>query len=654
MCGFAGFLDRRGDADLSNRAALASAMASALAHRGPDDEGAWCDGALAVAHRRLSILDLSSAGHQPMLSADERYAIVFNGEIYNHLSIREELAIAGVAQSWRGHSDTETMLAAFVTWGVDRALQRFTGMFAFAVWDRSEKRLILARDRIGEKPLYYGWQGGVFVFGSELKALAAHPEWRPEIDRQALTLFMRFGYVPEPWSIYRGIYKLPPGCWVELEADVEAGHCPEPRAYWAASAVADAGLRNRITDLPTALAELELRLNSAISRQCIADVPLGAFLSGGVDSSLIVALMQAQSRVAVRTFTIGFHEARFNEAEHAKAVARHLGTDHTELYVTPKETLAVIPRLPMLYDEPFADSSQIPTYLVAQLARGHVTVALSGDGGDELFGGYNRYLWGRTIWRRVGFLPVGLRQAVARIVMSLSPQLWDSLAQAMFPLLPSRLRVPQLGDRVQKLASILDAQTPDALYRRLLSQQQDPCAVVVGGAESETWADRQLLAANLGNFTERMMCHDLLAYLPGDILTKVDRAAMGVSLESRVPMLDHELVEFAWRLPQSMKVRDGQNKWLLRQLLHKYVPRLLIERPKQGFGVPLDSWLRGPLRSWAESLLAAERLRREGYLDPVPIRKKWEEHLSGRFNWQYWLWNVLMFQAWLEAQHAEA
>ncbi len=647
MCGFAGFIDRRGDTDISYRAELAGAMARALTHRGPDDDGVWSEGELAIAHRRLSILDLSSAGHQPMSSADWRYVIAFNGEIYNHLTVRKELENTGIAPAWHGHSDTETMLAAFVAWGVTNALPRFVGMFAFALWDRVERRLILARDRVGEKPLYYGWKAGTFLFGSELKALAAHPKWSAEIDREALTLFMRYGYVPEPWSIYRGIYKLPPGCWLELNADAVAGYRPEPRTYWAASAVANKGSRNRITDPPTALAELELRLNIAISRQSIADVPLGAFLSGGVDSSLVVALMQAQSRVPVRTFTIGFHEAGFNEAEHAEAVARHLGTDHTELYVTPAEALAVIPRLPLMYDEPFADSSQIPTYLVAQLARKHVTVALSGDGGDELFGGYNRYVWGHTIWRRIGFMPVGIRQAAARFVMGLSPQRWDSLAQVVYFLLPSRLRVPQPGDRIHKLASILDAQTPDALYRRLLSQQQDPCAVVVGGTESPTWADRQLLTANLEDFTERMMCHDFLAYLPGDILTKVDRAAMGVSLESRVPLLDHELVEFAWRVPQTMKMRDGQSKWLLRQLLYKYVPRRLIDRPKQGFGVPLDLWLRGPLRDWVESLLDGERIRREGYLDPVPIRQRWEEHLSGRRNWQYWLWNVLMFQAWL-------
>ncbi len=649
MCGFAGYLDRHGGSDISNRVRLAVAMASSLVHRGPDDEGTWTEGPVALAHRRLSILDLSPAGHQPMHSADGRYVIAFNGEIYNHLVLRDELASAGVAPEWRGHSDTETMLAAFVVWGVEAALPRFIGMFAFALWDRRERRLVLARDRMGEKPLYYGWQNGTFLFGSELKALAAHPAWSAEVDRGALTLFMRYGYVPEPWSIYRGIHKLPPGCWLELREDQAAEDSPEPQAYWSASVMVQDGLRNRIGDTTEALAELELRLGRAIARQSIADVPLGAFLSGGVDSSAVVALMQSQSRLPVRTFTIGFHEAGFNEAEHAKAVALHLGTDHTELYVTPEQAQAVIPRLPALYDEPFADSSQIPTHLVAQLARQHVTVALSGDGGDELFGGYNRYLWGREIWRRIGIFPAGMRRAAAQAVTGLSPQRWDVLARLMMPLLPRRLRISQPGDRLHKLASILDAASPDALYRRLLSQQQNPSEVVIDGSESPTWADQQLVAAKLEDFTERMMCHDLMAYLPGDILTKVDRAAMGVSLETRIPLLDHEVVEFAWRVPQSMKVRGSESKWLLRQLLYKYLPRELIERPKQGFGVPLDQWLRGPLREWAESLLDAERLRREGYLDPVPIRQKWEEHLSGRRNWQYWLWNVLMFQAWLEA-----
>lgn len=645
MCGLAGYLDSGGSFGTQNGIVLLGRMASVLAHRGPDDAGGWVEGSVALGHRRLAILDLSPAGHQPMHSADGRYVLVFNGEIYNHLDLRIQLGNAGAAPAWRGYSDTETMLAVISAWGIENALRRFVGMFAFALWDREEFRLILARDRIGEKPLYYGWQGKTFLFGSELKALAAHPAWAPEVAREALTLFMRHGYVPEPWSIYRGVRKLPPGCWLELRPNETAGRMPEPRFYWSAQSTVKEGSRSRITESAVALIELEQRLGRAISRQCIADVPLGAFLSGGVDSSTVVALMQAQSSRPVRTFTIGFHEADYNEAEHAKAVARHLGTDHTELYVTAEEAQAVIPYLPDLYDEPFADPSQIPTHLVARIARQHVTVALSGDGGDELFGGYNRYLLGRKIWRHIGLLPVSFRSVVGRVVAGVSPQRWDSLLNTIGVLLPQRIRVNQSGDRLHKLAAMLDAANSDALYRHLVSQQHEPAAVVIGGSEPTTWADEQLAETNRSDFTERMMFHDLVGYLPGDILTKVDRAAMGVSLETRIPLLDHEVVEFAWRVPQSMKFRDGQGKWLLRQLLYKYVPRELIERPKQGFGVPLDRWLRGPLRDWAEFLLDPGRLR--AYLNPAPIRKKWEEHLSGRRNWHYWLWGVLMFQGWL-------
>jgi asparagine synthase (glutamine-hydrolysing) len=646
MCGLAGYLDSAGSIDTQDGIVLLGRMASALAHRGPDDAGGWIEGSVALGHRRLAILDLSSAGHQPMHSADGRYVLVFNGEIYNHLDLRIQLGNAGAAPAWRGYSDTETMLAVISAWGIENALRRFVGMFAFALWDRKEFRLILARDRIGEKPLYYGWQGKAFLFGSELKALAAHPAWSPEVAREALTLFMRYGYVPEPWSIYRGVRKLPPGCWLELRPKETAGLVPEPRFYWSAQSTVKEGSMSGITESAVALSELEQRLGRAISRQCIADVPLGAFLSGGVDSSTVVALMQAQSSRPVRTFTIGFHETEYNEAEHAKAVARHLGTDHTELYVTAEEAQAVVPHLPELYDEPFADPSQIPTHLVALIARQQVTVALSGDGGDELFGGYDRYVLGRKIWRRIGPLPVRLRRAIGRIVASVSPQRWDSLLNTMGLLLPHRIGVNQSGDRLHKLATILDAESSDALYRHLLSQLHEPAALVIGGSEPTTWADEQLGELKGSDFTERMMFHDLVGYLPGDILTKVDRAAMGVSLETRIPLLDHEVVEFAWRVPQSMKFCNGQRKWLLRQLLYKYVPRELIERPKQGFGIPLDRWLRGPLRDWAEFLLDADRLG--GYLNPAPVRKRWEEHLSGRRNWHYSLWSVLMFQAWLD------
>ena len=615
-------------------------MVSAIRYRGPDDSGVWCDEAagLSLGHARLSILDLSPAGHQPMMSASGRHVIVFNGEIYNHMELRQELR----GMSWRGHSDTETLLACIEAFGVEKTLPMLTGMFAFALWDRVERRLTLARDRIGEKPLYYGWCDGTFLFGSELKALEAYPVWSGEIDRGALACFMRYGYVPLPHSIYVGIRKLIPGTSVVLSSIDNAGFWPKPQPYWSAL---DASRQPELTTLSDddAVSELEMLLHRAIKGQMLADVPLGAFLSGGIDSSTVVALMQAQSSRPIKTFSIGFGEGDYDEAKQAKAVAAHLGTEHTELYVTPADALAVIPRLPTIYDEPFGDSSGIPTHLVAQLARRHVTVALSGDGGDELFGGYNRYFWGRSIWSRIGPVPQGVRQGVGRMMTALSPAAWDRIGK----LFPRHLRQPTLGDRIHKLASVIDVDGPDELYRRLVSQHREPGSLIVGAVETPIWADAEAAAFGRSDFTERMMFHDLVGYLTDDILTKVDRAAMAVSLETRVPMLDHHVVEFAWRLPLHMKVRNGQGKWVLRQVLYRYVPREMIDRPKQGFGIPLDTWLRGPLREWAEELLDEGRLRQEGYFHPEPIREKWNEHLSGRRSWQYWLWNVLMFQAWV-------
>jgi asparagine synthase (glutamine-hydrolysing) len=502
----------------------------------------------------------------------------------------------------------------------------------------------LVRDRLGEKPLYYGWCGETFLFGSELKALCAHPSWQGKIDRAVLAGYMRYGYVPLPHSIYLGICKLLPGTRLTISADDLPGHMPLPVPYWSAREI---GMQKPLTDLSDAAATdtLDSLLRQTVSRQMISDVPLGALLSGGIDSSTIVALMQCQSSRPVRTFSIGFAESNYDEARYAKLVAAHLGTDHTELYLSAEEALDVIPRLPEIYDEPFGDSSQIPTHLVAVLARKHVTVALSGDGGDELFGGYNRYFWGRSIWHRIGQVPQGFRHKVGRIMTALNPAAWDRIGT----LLPRRLRQPTLGDRIHKLASVIDVDGPDELYRRLVSQHREPGALIVGADETPIWADAEAAAFSRSDFTERMMFHDLVGYLTDDILTKVDRAAMAVSLETRVPLLDHYLVEFAWRLPLAMKIRDGQGKWLLRQVLDRYVPRELIDRPKQGFGIPLDTWLRGPLREWAESLLDEGRLRREGFFHPAPIREKWTEHLSGKRNWQYLLWNVLMFQAWLSA-----
>ena len=663
MCGLTGFF-QLGGFSAADAKAMATAMAQRIVHRGPDDGGVWADAdaGLVLAHRRLSILDLSPAGHQPMLSTSERYVIVFNGEIYNHLELRRELEASnlhphprkereisfegGGNVAWRGHSDTETLLAGFEAWGVEATLKKTVGMFALALWDRAERTLTLARDRTGEKPLYYGWQGDTFLFGSELKALKAHPAFRGEIDRDALSLLLRHNYIPAPYSIYKGIRKLPPGTYLHLLMGKREG---EPVHYWALREVAERGPAQPFAGSETeAVLALEALLLESIGLQMIADVPLGAFLSGGVDSSTVVALMQAQSSRPVKTFTIGFHEVGYDEAKHARAVARHLGTEHTELYVTPEQAQAVIPQLPALYDEPFADSSHIPTFLVSQLAKRHVTVSLSGDAGDELFGGYNRYFWATSIWRKLGRIPVPLRKMAASSLSIFSTQAWNRLYAPVSGLLPLRLRVAQPGDKVHKLAEILAASSPEEIYRGLVSHWKHPANVVIGATEPPTaLTDRSSWPA-MHDFAQRMMYLDAMSYLPDDILVKVDRAAMGVSLETRVPLLDHRVVEFAWRLPLSMKIRQDRGKWILRQVLYKYVPKELMERPKMGFGVPIDSWLRGPLRDWAAALLDEARLKREGFFNPVPIRQKWREHLSGERNWQYYLWDVLMFQAWLE------
>jgi asparagine synthase (glutamine-hydrolysing) len=658
VCGIAGCIDPFAREEVLGRAI--QAMIAPLHHRGPDDEGVWLDQSAGVAlgHKRLSILDLSPAGHQPMISPGGRYVVVFNGEIYNHLELRKELdpsrqkAVGPDEQrrGWRGHSDTETLLAGFDVWGVEKTVRRTVGMFAFAVWDKASKILTLARDRLGEKPLYYGWQGNAFLFGSELKALRCHSEFRGEVNRDALTLLLRHNYIPAPYSIYSDIHKLLPGTCLQVNPRERNA---QPVPYWSAREHAEQGRREQyIGSEERAVTDLEELIKQSLAGQMVADVPLGAFLSGGVDSSTVVALMQQLSRRPVRTFTIGFHEDAYNEAEHARAVARHLGTDHTELYVTPEETLAVIPRLPELYDEPFADSSQIPTFLVSKLARQHVTVSLSGDGGDELFGGYNRYHWATNIWRKLGWLPRPLRSALAGLLTTLPPTAWDTAFDRLRCLVPPGLRYSDAGLKLHKLAEVLAVRTPEEIYWGLVSHWKHPADLVPGAKEPPTVLTDTQAWADVGDFEHRMMYFDTVSYLPDDILVKVDRAAMGVSLETRVPFLDHRLVEFAWRLPLQFKVRGGVTKWLLRQVLYRHVPRNLIERPKMGFGVPIDSWLRDPLKKWAESLLDPARLLREGFFNPTPIQQKWKEHLSGRRNWQYYLWDVLMFQAWLENENS--
>jgi len=618
--------------------------------RGPDSHGVWSDQAhgLALGHRRLSILDLSPEGHQPMVSRNGRFIIVFNGEVYNFRDLRAELEAAGHA--FRGHSDTEIMLAAFSQWGVHAATKRFNGMFAFAVWDRDEKLLHLGRDRLGEKPLYYGWMAdGTLLFGSELKALKAHPSFQGEINRDAIAGLLKLNYIADPHSIYQGIYKLPPATLLTWDGSSAR---PKPEHYWDLRAVAEASIQDPYRGSEQeAISELEALLKDAVGIRMVSDVPLGAFLSGGIDSSTIVALMQAQSSKPVRTFTIGFHEKNFNEAGFAKEVAQHLGTDHTELYISPRETLDVIPKLPAMYDEPFSDYSQIPTFLVCQMARQHVTVALSGDAGDELFSGYERYFVGRSLWNKISALPGWGRKATAGGLTLLSARTLNTLIEPFKKLLPAKYHHVSVGDKLHKLAEVLRVSEPVDMYQNLVSHWKHPEQVVINGREPITALTDNSNWPRVPDFTHRMMHLDMETYLPGDILTKVDRASMGVSLEGRIPLLDPRVIEFAWRIPLSMKVKGGQGKWLLRQVLYKHVPQKLIDRPKMGFSVPIGEWLRGELRDWAEALLDESRLKREGCFHPAPIREKWHEHLEGSRNWQYYLWDVLMFQAWLEAQH---
>jgi len=641
MCGLAGFLDARAQQSESELKAIAQRMGNTLYHRGPDDSGEWAEAesGLALAHRRLSIVDLSPLGHQPMVSDCGRFIIAYNGEVYNFAEMREELIALG--RSFRSHSDTEVILEGAAVWGLEATLSRLIGMFAIALWDRRDKVLQLARDRLGIKPLYWGRFGSLTIFGSELKALIAQGGWTPEIERTAIPAYLRHGYIPAPYSIYRGVRKLAPGTILTFRPGSE----PVESRIWSAEQVVSDGIAARdsfaLSD-EAATDQLEALLKDAIGRRMVADVPLGAFLSGGIDSSVVVALMQAQSERPVKTFSIGFHVDGYNEAEHAKAVAAHLGTEHTELYVDPSHALEIVPKLPEWYDEPFADSSQIPTFLVSEMTRKHVTVSLSGDGGDELFAGYNRYTLGRQYDRYIGGIPLPLRRLGSSAVKAIPPGWLDKLALA----LPAGRRPRQLGDKLHKLAKVITSDS-DGFYRSIISQWQDPEDLMADGvAEPKGILWDKGLPSRMPNFLDRMQYLDLLTYLPDDILTKVDRASMAVALEARVPLIDHRVVAFAWGLPQRLKIRDGQTKWLLRQVLYRHVPRTLIERPKMGFGVPIDSWLRGPLKDWAESLLTPSALKESG-LNPEPILTCWREHLSGRRNWQYQLWTILMLQAWM-------
>jgi len=637
MCGLVGFCG----SEYGRLAALA--MLGKIRHRGPDHEGTWVDShaGVALGHARLSVVDLSASGNQPMHSASGRWVITYNGEIYNFRELRLELNEIGV--QFNGGSDTEVVVEAVSHWGVERTLAKLIGMFAMALWDRDASTLYLVRDHLGIKPLYWALQDGVLMFASELKALKGHPNFRADIDRTALTGFFRHGYVPAPSSIYVDTHKLQPGHFLKWSPGSGA---PKLTSFWSLRNIATEGRsqNNKYVDDSHAIDELDQLLRDAVGRQMVADVPLGALLSGGVDSSLVAALMQSQSPHPVKTFSIGFGDRNYDEARFAKTVAQYLQTDHAELYVEPGHALDILPKIPSIYDEPFADSSQIPTYIVSELTKAHVTVALSGDGGDELFAGYNRYFWGNSIWNGSRHVPIGIRKSVAMMLRGLPLGFWNRLAAVV----PSRFQFPHAADKVWKVAGLIEQADAGSMYRQLVSYWADPESLVINGRELVAPLSDHLVLEDFRDLTSYMQYLDSVTYLPDDILTKVDRASMAVSLEMRVPLLDHRVVEYAWRQPVNRKIRDGQGKWLLRQVLDRYVPRKLIDRPKMGFSVPVAAWLRGPLRDWAEPLLSPSLIQKQGYLRANVVQSYWAEHLSGKRDWSYRLWAVLMFQAWLE------
>ena len=645
MCGIAGFFSRFGSN--KDHSFIAKSMVKQLHHRGPDKQDVWNDDSsgLALGHARLSIIDLSAHGDQPMVSPSGRYIIAYNGEIYNHLKIRKQLP----SIDWRGTSDTETLLTAIDIWGLESTVQKLVGMFAFALFDRQFQKMFLVRDRFGEKPLYYGWQRNTFLFASDLNAFTPHPSWQPKLYRDALALFTRFGYIPTPWTIWEDVFKLPPGSWIEFSFQTALYERPEPHFYWRSSSEWKTTPKSLLND-QEAIEQVENTLRATISDQMHADVPVGVFLSGGIDSSLVTALMQSLSGQQIRSFSIGFTENSFNEAPYAKAVARHLGTAHSEYYLSSQETLDVISSLAEIYSEPFADSSQIPTYLVSALAKRDVTVCLSGDGGDELFGGYNRYKWGERIWTAGKHLPMLVRKPLSSAMEALSPAYLNVLTR----FLPRQLAIPLLGDHLHKIASILNCANLDEVYETLISTDHRPEQFVKSAQPILTWADTEYY--DFSDFDQQtdpvhnMMFRDTVGYLCDDILTKVDRASMATSLETRIPMLDHRVAKLAWSLPANMKIRNGKGKWVLRQVLNRHVPNNLIERPKQGFSIPLGDWLRGPLQGWTEDLLDAHTLTQQGLFDAKIVQHRWQEHLSGQRDWQNWLWSILMFQQWHSKQ----
>jgi len=649
MCGIVGYYSRK-ESSLRAEETIWN-MTNALEHRGPNDKGIWKDTDLEIlfGHRRLSILDLSKAGHQPMISHCENYIILLNGEIYNHLDLRKEFPNTF---QWRGSSDTETVVECIAEWGLKKTLDKLEGMFSIALWNIQKKELSLARDPFGEKPLYYGWQGDYFFFSSELKALKRHPGFNPTIDRNSLSLYFRHNCIPAPYSIYKGISKLLPGsCLVIDFKNINNAMQAEPFSYYNLNEVIQTCKRNySYMSEADLLIEAEHQLEKSVKQQMLSDVPLGAFLSGGIDSSSIVALMQKNSIDPVKTFTIGFKDNDFDEAIYANDVAKHLGTDHQELYVTSHDAMSVIPSLSSIYCEPFSDSSQIPTYLVSKLASERVSVSLSGDGGDEIFGGYNRYIDGKNTWANFNRLPKQIRHSFGKFLISFSPSLWDKCFNKVKYILPKDLRFTSVGDKAHKLAEVLFQDTQREFYTTLCSHWKNPDNVVLGSKEYSSLISNENEWLESDNFIEQMMAMDTRTYMADDILVKVDRAAMACSLETRIPMLSKNVVQFAWSLPIEQRIKEGKGKWPLRQVLYKYVPEHLIERPKHGFGIPIGGWLRDPLYEWSSDLLSEESLLNSGYLNPKPIIKMWKEHSNGTKNWQYHLWDVLMFENWLKDQ----